>query len=452
MNHEQEEYNQRFGLCLECNQPNICKNWCKECNSKRFQQNFGKWTSGNEYIDKFIQEAQLEAKDRWELLEWIPYTRLRNIEFFAQGGFSTVYRGEWLDGRIDHWDYEKQEWKREIYEINKKTYNVNNPNIKNPLKSNENYVYPVVLKSLNDSSNVNDDFLYEWKIHLQCQYKARSYGSLMIPLYGITQDPDTLNYMIVMHEALGSLRNNLLTIKYNPNDKFRWLYNISLQLKAIHKLNLVHGDFHSGNILNIYHGISVISDLGLCKLVNQSSTNGEIYGVLPYIAPEVLRGRPYTKAADIYSLGIIMWEMTSGVPAFHDIPHNFHLSLDICKGVRPKIIEGTLPEYAELMKRCWDDDPKKRPTAKELLIIFDEWDDKYQKENDDKKRIPIPEHIPEIIIYHPESCYISKKIDYSTKLSRDDELSGRIDIDDLDNYDITIYKTNVIENLGMYDK
>jgi len=52
----------------------------------------------------------------------------------------------------------------------------------------------------------------------------------------------------------------------------------------------------------------------------------------PYIAPEVLFGKLYTKSSDIYSIGIIMWELTSGVSAFNDRPHDFELSLDICKG------------------------------------------------------------------------------------------------------------------------
>ena len=46
--------NRKYGLCSECNQPNTYENWCKKCYSKKFQQNFGNWTSGNEYIDKFI--------------------------------------------------------------------------------------------------------------------------------------------------------------------------------------------------------------------------------------------------------------------------------------------------------------------------------------------------------------------------------------------------------------
>ena len=97
-----------------------------------------------------------------ELLEWIPYNRLRNIQFLAQGGFSTVYEGIWLDGKIESWDYEKQDWKRIQLKLNERSYkDANKPKIKNPLKSNELYGYPVVLKSLNDSSNINEDFLNE---------------------------------------------------------------------------------------------------------------------------------------------------------------------------------------------------------------------------------------------------------------------------------------------------
>ena len=99
----------------------------------------------------------------------------------------------------------------------------------------------------------------------------------------------------------GSLRNNLLIIKYNPNVEFRNLYSILVQLESIHKLNLIHGDFHNGNILCGDYGAMNISDLGLCRPANQSDIKNEIYGVLPYMAPEVLRGKPYTKAADIYS-------------------------------------------------------------------------------------------------------------------------------------------------------
>src|ERR1043166_3829808 len=63
--------NSRHGLCPDCNE-NMFLNWCKQCNAKRFQQDFHKWTSGNKFIDKFIQESQLNAERYKHILEWIP--------------------------------------------------------------------------------------------------------------------------------------------------------------------------------------------------------------------------------------------------------------------------------------------------------------------------------------------------------------------------------------------
>ena len=128
-----------------------------------------------------------------------------------------------------------------------------------------------------------------------------SNGSSLTPLLEITQGSETSDYMIVMYKMpLGSLRNNLLIKKYNPNDKFRNLWMILAQLETIHKLDLIHRDFHNGNILYLSHKTLLISDLRLCRSVDQPNMkNGDTYGVLPYIAPEVLRGKPYTKAADI---------------------------------------------------------------------------------------------------------------------------------------------------------
>ncbi len=220
------------------------------------------------------------------------------------------------------------------------------------------------------------------------------YNAGTVPLHGITRDPKTSDYMVVLHDMeQGSLRSNLMIKKYNPNDKYVNLYWLAKSLSALHKCNLVHGDFHSGNLLfhKLSSSIIYIGDLGLSKPADKPSKTDEIYGVIPYIAPEVLLGKPYTKAADIYSFGIIMWEMTSGIPAFNHMPHDFNLSLKICRGLRPNIVKGTMPEYAELMKKCWDFDPNKRPTAKELTEYFMKWGKRYIFSDDvEHNRIPVP--------------------------------------------------------------
>ncbi|RGB37359.1 hypothetical protein C1646_756985 [Rhizophagus diaphanus] len=83
-----------------------------------------------------------------------------------------------------------------------------------------------------------------------------------------------------------------------------------------------------------------ISDLELSQLADKLIKSDEVYGVLPMIVPEVLRVKPYTKVADIYSFGIIMWEMNSEIPAFSDVSHDLNLALNVCQGLRTRIVES----------------------------------------------------------------------------------------------------------------
>jgi hypothetical protein len=126
-----------YGICEECNQPNTGQYlWCHGCNAKRFQQNFKNWTSGNDNIDKFIQNIQLSAFDYSKVLEWIPYDRFSNIEFIAKGGYGNVYKANWIDGYIARW-YKNKNWGR--------------------VRQNE----LIALKSLNNSKDITLEFIDE---------------------------------------------------------------------------------------------------------------------------------------------------------------------------------------------------------------------------------------------------------------------------------------------------
>ncbi|EXX78380.1 Ste20p [Rhizophagus irregularis DAOM 197198w] len=76
-------------------------------------------------------------------------------------------------------------------------------------------------------------------------------------------------------------------------------------LGKVHERGLIHRDFHSGNMINVGNQIISITDLGLCRPMN--AQNNDTYGVLLYVAPEVLRGKEYTQANDIYGFGIIAY-------------------------------------------------------------------------------------------------------------------------------------------------
>ncbi|GBC03984.1 hypothetical protein RclHR1_05440002 [Rhizophagus clarus] len=341
---------------------------------------FGK--SENVILDKFIEEKRLI---------WIPYNQFKNVEYLDKGGFGIIYKAIWL----------KSGRKKEV-----------------------------ALKCLNNlnENNLNenlDKFLNEWDCHEKCLESIR-----IINLHGFTKNPDTLNFMVVMDYAnKGNLRGNLANvIENNWNQRLFMLYKIISGLEKIHEKNLIHCDLHDGNILNHEdkdeddENRVFISDLGLCKATNFLKEY-EIYGVIPFMAPELLRGKPYTPASDIYSFSMIMWEFTSGVPPFNDRAHDLQLSISICKGERPKIIENTPQCYVNLMKKCWNEDPLERLSAKEVSNIIETW---IFRPNNDKISEELKSNLMEFINApigninlitesHPQVCYTSRLLDFTSK-------------------------------------
>ncbi|RHZ87633.1 hypothetical protein Glove_33g52 [Diversispora epigaea] len=339
-------------ICPECNQY-YEYGWCKPCHSKHFQNDFNNWTSGNDKIDILIQDAQLNSDRYWKVLEWISYDRFKDVKLIGKGGFGTIHYAKWIDGYIEKWDIKNQQWKR--YEVG------------------------VALKKFDNLVNFND-VLNEMEIHLKT---SNRYGS--IRFYGITQDPETHLYMMVLGYAAGGNLREYLKINFNNinwKHKLYKLWQLSLNLSNIHKLDIVHQDFHPGNILLSRFEIPsliMISDFGLSKLIGTNPNNPEkknIFGVLPYIAPEVLSGdEEYTKAADVYSFGIIAYEVITGFPPYPDIPHDEDLAMKICNGLRPKIPFHTPKLITRMIMRCWDSRVTYRPTFNELYELLNHYKD-----------------------------------------------------------------------------
>jgi serine/threonine protein kinase len=82
----------------------------------------------------------------------------------------------------------------------------------------------------------------------------------------------------------GSIKNNYN--KLSLHDKLQLFFYLAKGLKAIHSKGIIHKDLHSGNILSWEDSHCYITDLGLCRPVNEQDDEKKIYGILPYIAPE----------------------------------------------------------------------------------------------------------------------------------------------------------------------
>src|ERR1044072_505711 len=187
--------------------------------------------------------------------------------------------------------------------------------------------------------------------------------------YGITRNPITEDFIMIMkYYKLGSLKNYITENFYNItwNEKLKILSNVASGLNHLHNQKIIHRDFHSGNILYENEFDIVISDLGISKS-SIDNDDGEIYGVISYIAPEILQGKGYTMASDIYSFGIIMWELVTGRMPFWNQDNYIELMIKICKNFRPPIMKDTPKGYTELMQECWNSDLNKRPTTSSIL-------------------------------------------------------------------------------------
>src|SRR5205807_6225030 len=138
------------------------------------------------------------------------------------------------------------------------------------------------------------------------------------------------------------------------------------------KQKIVHHDLHSGKILQDTID-SYIADLGSSIPTDKtSSSENNVYGVLSYVAPEVLRGQSYSMASDIYSFGVLMSMVSIGKQPFN-LAHDAALAVRICEGVRPGFSNNTPKIYIELAYKCMDADPYKRPTAKEVHETIKYW-------------------------------------------------------------------------------
>ncbi|RIA87213.1 kinase-like domain-containing protein [Glomus cerebriforme] len=428
LNEELKERYKMYDLCKECKQPNTSNDWCQLCNAKHFQQNFKNWTSGNPNVDKLIQKSQIDAKNNNKILEWIEYDRIENIEYITKGGFGTIYKAIWKKGWISRWNYKINQWDR--------TGNM-----------------VVALKSLNNSKDITMEFLNEINSHLKMSNSYR-----IIRFYGITKDPKTNDFMIIMDYAPGGNLRQKLNRDFNSldwKDKIFTLREIARGLYDIHKEGLTHQDFHSGNILNLeYFGNSpCITDLGLSKPANENfeKRDKEIYGVLPYVAPEVLRGKKYTQKSDVYSFGIIIYEVFNGLPPYYDMPHDEFLAIKICQGLRPRFNIKVPQLIDDIFKKCVVADILKRPTAEYLYATFDQWWNEIYKQNEEvdeyNKKLPTLVNTELMYTTHPQAIYTSRLLNFNNLLEQKNEKNA-VYSESIEPIDFT--QLNIINFQGKY--
>ena len=155
-----------------------------------------------------------------------------------------------------------------------------------------------------------------------------------------------------------------------PTDRTLIAYDIARGMEFLHARGVIHRDLKSLNILIDENKRAKISDFGFVRMKSSVPMTGLI-GTVHWMAPETLLSDPhYTEKIDVYSYGILLWELLTSKQPYADQNAN-SLPIKITnENLRPEIPKDTPPKLKHLIETCWSKYPEQRPSFKDIVTFF----------------------------------------------------------------------------------
>ncbi|KAM0035083.1 putative dual-specificity kinase TKL-Pl-4 family [Helianthus debilis subsp. tardiflorus] len=187
--------------------------------------------------------------------------------------------------------------------------------------------------------------------------------------------PSNICCVVVEYLPGGALKNYLIK---NRRKKlaFKVVVQMALDLARglsyLHSEKIVHRDVKTENMLLDKSRTIKIADFGVARVEasNPNDMTGET-GTLGYMAPEVLNGNAYNRKCDVYSFGICLWEIYCCDMPYPDLSFSEVTSAVVRQNLRPEIPRCCPSSLANVMKRCWDANPDKRPGMEEVVTMLE---------------------------------------------------------------------------------
>ncbi|NWY43491.1 ANKK1 protein, partial [Sylvia atricapilla] len=204
----------------------------------------------------------------------------------------------------------------------------------------------------------------------------------IVTIYGVCNSPLGI---VMEYMARGSLERILPTHRMSWQLKFRVIHEMGLAMNFLHSMSppLLHLDLKPGNVLLDGNMHVKISDFGLSRWMEQSSRmqyieSSALRGTLSYIPPEMFlqNSKPPGIKYDVYSFGIVIWEVLMQKKPYAGA-NMMAIIVKVAAGKRPglELVRDDWPgechQMLDLMKRCWDQDPKQRPSFADIPVETD---------------------------------------------------------------------------------
>jgi serine/threonine protein kinase len=150
-----------------------------------------------------------------------------------------------------------------------------------------------------------DDFLAE------ARRVARLKHDSIVPVHDVGIESDTC-FIVTEYVEGGSLADRLVAGKAPREQALRWVSEIAEALEYAHLKGVIHRDIKPANILIDHHGRALLADFGIAHSANKTGSCEPSIGTLRYMSPEQLEGKPSDHRSDLYSLGVVLYEVMSG--------------------------------------------------------------------------------------------------------------------------------------------
>ncbi|KAL0954109.1 hypothetical protein HGRIS_005255 [Hohenbuehelia grisea] len=173
--------------------------------------------------------------------------------------------------------------------------------------------------------------------------------------------------------------NVLQHLRSHPDaNRTRILHEVCLGMVYLHNQNVIHADLKGSNILIGDGGNALITDFGLSHLQDQVATTASrtrasthrMAGTLRWMAPELLDGESLGKPCDVYSFGLLSWELYTGRVPYGEIPERAVTRRIVDKQERPSRPERMGNDLWAITELCWAHDPISRPAFSTLQVHF----------------------------------------------------------------------------------